>query len=290
MAKKKIPSEITDKNRFTVGDQTFTGKDIGVIRNSLGLSGGHGGQLTPAIQQAIEANKQNISDIQVKNEAEANRRRLISEQKLIDQQLTTPQELQQIQQDQFNQNIPVITNTPQDQLTNEQKRIIDITNVQNNPNAPIGEKIRAVGEKAGIDITNAAKEAIPTFIKSTARIIDAAASVFSQKKQIDVIAAEGALNDAMNALNNDIELVRLGQKSDYEVQQDIQQAESFMNNLERTQQGLGKANLRYWITDGKEVEAKIILTKRDLQTFRTRLLIAEQEARVNKARMMAGLK
>src|SRR3990167_3681271 len=111
-----------------------------------------------------------------------------------------------------------------------------------------------------------------------ANIIDAATSIFSARKQADVITAEAAFNDAKNKLEDDIELVKVGIKSGAAARVNLSLIESAISRLENANTGLGKINLRYWLGGGDEVEAEIIIFKSYLEDMKAELIRAEQQA------------
>ena len=57
-----------------------------------------------------------------------------------------------------------------------------------------------------------------------------------------------------------------------------------MNRLGGTQKGLGMVNLRYWLGGNIEIETEIIVRRIQIEDFKIKLDIAEQEGRLNRAR------
>jgi hypothetical protein len=143
----------------------------------------------------------------------------------------------------------------------------------NTPQASVGETLGAA--------------AAAVFVPA-AKLFDSFNSLLQKKKTIDVTTAESALTDTMSVVNTNIAEVRKGNPNVtyQQVKGDIQRARGSLNDLEQTQKGLGKANLRYWISSGKEIEAEIIQKQNELNLAEQALDTAYIEGR----NIRAGIK
>ena len=108
--------------------------------------------------------------------------------------------------------------------------------------------------------------------KLAAQLIDQVRVGITGKKPLDVALAEESLSDAMTAIGNDIDNVKLGLKPARDVQSSMNMAENALYRLERTQQGLNKENLRNWRDGGAQMAAEIILKKQEIRDLKRELL------------------
>lgn len=113
--------------------------------------------------------------------------------------------------------------------------------------------------------------------KWVAQSYDFYQSFTKEGKSISQIEAEKTFNKVESDLNQDLMLVANGFKNPSEVRKKITLAEQAIDRLEQATRGANKANLRYMLLDGKDVEAQLIINRQDLQDFKVRLLYAEQE-------------
>lgn len=177
----------------------------------------------------------------------------MSQAKLQDTQLLTPVEEQVAQTGAMKEtddaNLPPIT-----QLTRNIKSFVGIEDV---PSGRLSFQEAALGG-----------------ISSSAKIYDAVYSAVLNKKPLSVSTYETSFTDASNVLARDIELVRAGLKSPVEAQRNYQQALISINKLEEVSHNRGMVNLRYWITDGFELETSIAQEKALLESQRIALLQA----------------
>ncbi len=143
-----------------------------------------------------------------------------------------------------------------------------------------------IGE--GIDVaTNPA--IVRQGLSAAANLISSLSSILpsdfqiAAKKSPQVQQAESTFIDASNVINQDIEMVRLGQKNPADVLADIDAASRAVNTLGNQVKGTGKLQLRYWIDEGREIEASVLREQRILENQLVELQQAQIEARVNKA-------
>ena len=103
---------------------------------------------------------------------------------------------------------------------------------------------------------------------------------FGTKKSINVQKAESTFTDLSSAIDTNINLVRSGQLPMTTVLKDMEQAIVAVAQLESQTKGTGKANLRYWLDQGREIEAQVAREKAILERQRLQLLNAAQEAAI----------
>lgn len=102
---------------------------------------------------------------------------------------------------------------------------------------------------------------------------------FSTKQQPDVTTAQESLTNAIQEMNRRIELVRLGILDATQTQQDFLRIGGAIQQLESSQKGFGKLNLRYWLGGGREIEQEIIIAKQRYNDFIRELELAAIEGR-----------
>lgn len=137
----------------------------------------------------------------------------------------------------------------------------------------------------GQDISMGATE----FISTAAEVYDAMVSMVKGRKTLKTQKAEASFTDATAILQQDLEMVRSGQMSAIDASRDLEEAAAAINRLESSAKGIGKDNLRWFIDQGKEIETQIIREKRILENLRLELINAQQEARVNRAKLNLGI-
>ena len=118
-------------------------------------------------------------------------------------------------------------------------------------------------------------------MSSGAEIIDAIRTGILGGKTTRVKQAESAFTDAAAINDENIELVRTNQISDTDALRDFERAIAAINRLEATSKGLGKANLRFWIDKGAELEAQISRERQILEIQRLKLIDAIKENQLN---------
>jgi hypothetical protein len=123
-----------------------------------------------------------------------------------------------------------------------------------------------------------------TLVQTAAQIIDAFTSALSARKSAQVTTAEGAMTDAIKAVNSDIENVSKGLGDANRARKNLINFEASINRLETRTKGLGKVNLRYWLGGGKEVEQEVLVNRQLLEDLKIKLIMAEKEGRLVKAR------
>ena len=148
-----------------------------------------------------------------------------------------------------------------------------------------GKDKPALTDQIGAAITGIGKRMLPT----AAEIYDSIEKAIGNRKTTRVQASEQAFSDATNTISQDIELVRAGIANYEETKKHLLQAAAAINRLEGTTHGLGKANLRYWISSGKELETSIINEKTILRNQLVDLELAKREADITSAKQRMGL-
>jgi len=150
-----------------------------------------------------------------------------------------------------------------------------------NPNEPSSLSREILGMNP-VEVARGTINAVSTpqaIISSAAQVYDLFKSSLSASKSTDVKKAEASFIDATNILQQNVALVKTGQKSYIDAERDMKLAESSINDLERTTRGLGRLNLRYWLDNGREIEAQILREKTTLQNIRIELELAREQAR-----------
>lgn len=104
-----------------------------------------------------------------------------------------------------------------------------------------------------------------------ANFADFARTAISGKKPLRVQQAEGALNDVIQTLSDDVALAKQGLLRPTDARQDLIRAQGAVQALEDSQKGIGKENLRYWSDNGAEVQAMIINAKREIENLQLEL-------------------
>jgi hypothetical protein len=112
-------------------------------------------------------------------------------------------------------------------------------------------------------------------LKPIAQVYDFVQSLFNSGKSINQLEAEKTLTAIRTDMQQDIALVKLGLKTPQDVQVKIQLAEQAISRLESSVKGLGQLNVRYWLLDGKDVEAKLIIERGNIEDFKAQLLMAQ---------------
>ena len=132
-------------------------------------------------------------------------------------------------------------------------------------------------------IKEAARIQLPTISEG----IDILRKGITGGKALKVTTAEENLANSMQLLKDDVELVRSGLKDPTAAKKDFIAVQTALNQLEGSQKGLGKVNLRYWSSGGgREVETEIRVNQILLQDLNTKLELASQEANLNRARSL----
>jgi hypothetical protein len=159
-------------------------------------------------------------------------------------------------------------------------------------NAPkTGEKLtnerEIVQADASKDILGTALEkttdvpVVGRFLSKTAQGISALSSFlpeflqFGTKKSAIVTQAEQTFSNIISGLNQDVSAVSAGTISSADVQRDIDMAISSIAKLEQQAHGLGRANLRYWLDQGREIETQAKYELRALQEVQNKLIASQ---------------
>lgn len=189
------------------------------------------------------------------------------------------------------------TKAEQDILFNETERLKSLEPVEE-PTPEEFAKGRGGGGGGGVDL----KPKIPLHSGQVSNLTDLSrpASLIAQladivrtgisgKKTTRVQQAEQTFADASALISNDIELVKNGVKPYTEVKREFERARAAITSLESTTKGIGTVNLRYWLDNGRELEAQIAREKELLESLSLELEAARNEARTRQARINIGL-
>lgn len=120
------------------------------------------------------------------------------------------------------------------------------------------------------------------FLTTAAGLIDAAESLITKAKPLDVRTTESALDTSTTMIKNDIELVRNGLMTREQAYINFAHYQLALSKLEQTNRGLGKANLRYWQGGGLEVETDILNYKELIDNLAIQLDQADLQAQTAK--------
>lgn len=120
-------------------------------------------------------------------------------------------------------------------------------------------------------------------LSAGALAIDTIRSGITGKKPLKQQQAETIFSDTTNALNQDIEGVKMGGDPTQAIR-NLELAAASLNRLERSSKAEGKLNLRYWVDNGRELDAQIALEKSILERMRNELVQAELQGNLLRAR------
>lgn len=115
-------------------------------------------------------------------------------------------------------------------------------------------------------------------LKTVAQLYDFAYSLTQGGKGINQREAEQTFNQVESSFSQDIAAVEAGLLDASVVQKKIDLAQQANIRLAESVKGLGKYNLRYWLTDGKEVETLLVVNQGSLDNYKQRLAQAQAKA------------
>lgn len=127
------------------------------------------------------------------------------------------------------------------------------------------------------------------FLQTGAELMDAIRVGVTSGKPTRIKQAEASFADAARITDENIELVRTNQISGTSAWRDMDASIAALVRLEATTVGLGKANSRYWIDNGAELEAQILLERQILQIQRLKLIEAIKENELNQITNMQAV-
>lgn len=172
-------------------------------------------------------------------------------------------------------------------IINIQRQIRGETALKNIPN-PVVPEVKTLLDKNPVvnpTLSNAQnpQDVARAFIAPSVDFFTTIKDVLLSKKPIKVQEAQSSFDSVISELGKQNSLIATGDMEINQALANLDLGAQALNRLEATQKGLGKANLRYWLTDGKEVESMIIQNKLALERARTELLLSAQQGRQAKA-------
>ena len=160
-----------------------------------------------------------------------------------------------------------LLNTPIDQ---QMKKPVVLS-----PNTEGIDKTLQSGQTGNVLSLSGQPDTFPNTLHTAAKVYEGLeSSIFGVRKTGSVTSAEQGFLDASNIITKDIELVKIGQKNPLDVQKDIQRSIDSINSLEEETHGLGLISLRYWLSNGRELQTSISQEKSNLEQQRILLLQA----------------
>lgn len=119
-----------------------------------------------------------------------------------------------------------------------------------------------------------------------AKSYDFIQSIFDEGKSVEFKAYEGSFADIKASLTMQEQLVNSGLANPADVTENIKQGYLILSKLEMYQQSLSSKNLRYFLTEGIDVETSIIEHKQYLDGLYKRLkqqeIAAQQQNKISK--------
>ena len=109
-------------------------------------------------------------------------------------------------------------------------------------------------------------------IKTIAEVYDFVYSLTQGGKGIQQKEAEASFADVKSSVNMNIALIKEGLADPDEVAQMIEDADRINNRLEQSAKGWSQKNLRYFLTDGIDVQTQVYLNKNLIRAWRLRLV------------------
>lgn len=246
--------------------QTISKQDyIGLVQREGGFQEKRGGTFSPQVQNFIKLNEQEklkrmVSDRLAQGATMAQ----------IEQELLT-QEAQKRQTQQTE------TTTQADvEAFNQEQANIPANNGDTNGDGKLDSSEKfAIRNQAGLE---EAGKVVQPLAKFTASAYDFVYSLTQGGKGIQQREAEQTFGKIEADFAQDLTLVKSGLKDANEVRNKIKLAQSAIGRLEASQKGIGKYNLRYFLTDGADIEAMISINRDTLKEYEQRLNMAEAQA------------
>lgn len=126
-------------------------------------------------------------------------------------------------------------------------------------------------------------------IKPLAQVWDFAQSLFSGGKGVAQKEAEATWADAKANINMNIALIKDGLADPQEVLNMIELSDRINNRLEQSAKSWSGKNLRYFLTDGVDVQTQVILNRNQVAAWRLRVAQEQQNAMINQAKLSLGV-
>lgn len=256
----EFPTSQGNKGRtFQIGNEIVSEATYNAVRNSLGFPGGFSVPKAPGIVDP--ANVQRLTE-QANNPISPEKEKLL-------QELGQPNPSTQ----------PVATNPSitsagveplQPSLSDAVNLLPSVPGV-NLVSAAVRGNIPSIPQiKATFTLANA-KESGEAILREVASIYDFVYSLTQGGKGIQQKEAEQTFAKLEGDIIQDLALVQQGLKSPLDVKKKIDLMEDANSRLEQSVKGLNGFNLRYFLTDGADVQANLINNKDNIQDFRNQL-------------------
>ena len=126
-------------------------------------------------------------------------------------------------------------------------------------------------------------------VKLAVNAIDQISSALQSKKDVKQLVAEQALTDTFTTLTDSIEQLKLGNVDASEIIESFDLVQEKIDNLESLLHGSNKLRLRYFLTDGKDIETEVRKRKKQLEFLRENIAVAAQQGELIRARASFGL-
>ena len=126
-------------------------------------------------------------------------------------------------------------------------------------------------------------------VKLAVNAIDQISSALQSKKDVKQLVAEQALTDTFTTLTDSIEQLKLGNVDASEIIESFDLVQEKIDNLESLLHGSNKLRLRYFLTEGKDIETEVRKRKKQLEFLRENIAVAAQQGELIRARASFGL-
>ena len=148
-----------------------------------------------------------------------------------------------------------------------------------------------VGREAAVslDVKGMVEAGQEEFMPIAADVIDVVRKGITGAKPLKVTTASNELDNAIRALEGNIEDVRTNNLSPDAAYSNIRRSEIALSKLAGVNSQTGKAYLRYWSGGGAEMDAEIILYQERIQRLKDDLESAIQQSKINQARAKFGI-
>lgn len=265
----KVPTNVNfnpDKSvAYTTGGKTFnlSKEEYAGFLTAQGSSSAKGGIMTPQVQNLLNISKREALRAQINRKLQ-----LGGDIQSITNELLAAEATRQGLNKAEEEAAPL---TPE-QLAPTTTEPKDMTTL-----GKINVALGAPPEKASQSLKETGGRVVEPILKTGAKVYDFVYSLTQGGKSISQIEAEKTFNKLEGDLNEDLTLVEAGIQNPDSVQTKIRLARDAIDRLEGSIKGLGKLNFRYWLLDGKDVEAQILINKQNLDDFQRRLDIARQK-------------
>jgi len=121
-------------------------------------------------------------------------------------------------------------------------------------------------------------------LKPVAQVYDFVQSLFSGGKSIEQKMTESNFADVKASINNNLNLLSQGIGDADTIRKDIMTAERINAEFESSAKKFSNKNLRYYLTDGKDILIQSELNKDSIANWKMQLAAAEQQATLKRLR------